>query len=151
MAQKNRKHMRIQIRSKRTGVETATAPLERSVNRPLAPFSMQPWDVNVDVFEQEGKVIVRADVPGVKPEDVDVSLEGNNLVITGLKEERQEIDKKGYYYSERSSGQFYRSIPLPKGVLGDSHNANYKNGVLEVTLRRLSPGQVKKAKVRTSH
>jgi HSP20 family protein len=90
----------------------------------------------VDVLEKEGQVVVRADLPGVKKEDVEVAVEGDVLTIRGSRHEEKETKEKGYYRSERSMGEFQQTIALPDGVTADSIKASYKDGVLEVTIPR---------------
>ncbi|GLS28456.1 Hsp20/alpha crystallin family protein [Mesorhizobium albiziae] len=74
------------------------------------------------------------ELPGIDQEDVDVSLTDRALTIKGEKKSEREESRKGYHVSERSYGSFYRSIPLPSGVDTDKANAEFKNGVLTVSL-----------------
>src|SRR6476620_6947494 len=90
---------------------------------------------SVNVFTRGDDLVVSADLPGIKPEDVHVDIEGNNLVIQGESSTRNENKgDRGYWYSESSYGSFYRSIPLPPGTPSEQATAQYNNGVLEVTL-----------------
>jgi len=89
----------------------------------------------VNVFTRGDDLVVSADLPGIKPDDINVDIQGNNLVIQGQSRSQNENKgDRGYWYSERSYGSFYRSIPLPAGVPSDGATAQYDNGVLEVTL-----------------
>ncbi len=74
------------------------------------------WSPDVDVVKKEGKVIVRANLPGVKREDIDVSIQDNMLVIKGSRKEEKEVKEEDYYRVERMSGKFSRAISLPEGV-----------------------------------
>lgn len=92
------------------------------------------WSPQVETFRRGDKIVVRADLPGLKKEDVKVELDDDVLTISGERSEQHEEDRDNYYRSERSYGQFYRAIPLPDGVNGDQVDATFKDGVLEVTL-----------------
>jgi HSP20 family protein len=89
-----------------------------------------------DIFEREGSIVVRAELPGVKKDDVSVEMEGNDLVIQGKRDEQSEVKEENYYRMERSSGSYYRRIPLPEGVKTDGVNATYRDGMLEVVVPR---------------
>ena len=100
-----------------------------------ASGGMSTISPSVNVFTRGDDLVVSADLPGIKPEDVHVDIEGNNLVIRGESSTRNEnTGDRGYWYSESSYGSFYRSIPLPPGTPSEKATAQYNNGVLEVTL-----------------
>lgn len=121
----------------------------------LRPFAAWPawaprveaFTPQIDVFEREGRLVVRADVPGMKREDIDVSLEGELLTIRGQRKEESEVKEKGYYRSERSFGEFARTVGVPEGTKADDIQATYKDGVLEVTLPLPVAAKASKAKV----
>lgn len=92
------------------------------------------WVPQVETFRRGDKLVVRADLPGLRKEDVKVEIENDVLTISGERREEQEEDRDGYYRSERSYGQFYRAIPLPEGGSDEQCEASFKDGVLEVTL-----------------
>ncbi len=92
------------------------------------------WAPAVDVLQRDGDLVVRAELPGVRPEDVDITLQNRVLTISGQHREEQEEQRGGYYVRERRSGSFSRSMTLPEGVDEDSIRARYENGVLEVTI-----------------
>jgi HSP20 family protein len=87
---------------------------------------------SVDVFDQNGAIVVKAELPGVKKEDISAMVENGDLVIKGTRAEEKEVKETDYYRMERSSGTFYRRIPLPEGVKTDDISAKYEDGVLEV-------------------
>jgi HSP20 family protein len=93
------------------------------------------WAPSVDVNTRGDDLVVAVDLPGIKPENVQIECDDNQLIIRGetKDEHSQEEKERGYLYSERSYGSFYRSIPLPQGVNADNARANFNNGVLEVT------------------
>jgi len=92
------------------------------------------WDPKVDVSETKEAFIVKAEVPGIEPKDIQVSLENGVLVLRG--EKKQEIEKKDeqYYRAERAYGTFVRSLRLPTAVDGLKVNASFKHGLLTVLL-----------------
>jgi HSP20 family protein len=92
------------------------------------------WAPAVDVLQRNGDLVVRAELPGVRPEDVDITVQDRVLTISGQRREEQEEQRGGYYVRERRSGSFSRSMSLPEGVDEDSIRARYENGVLEVTI-----------------
>jgi HSP20 family protein len=93
------------------------------------------WSPRIEAFQQGDRFIVRADLPGLKKDDVQVEVTDDAITIQGERREEQEEQREGYYHSERQYGQFYRSIPLPEGVISESAQATFKNGVLEVSMQ----------------
>ena len=92
------------------------------------------WAPAVDVVTKNGDLVVRAELPGVKQEDVDITLQNNVLTISGERKAEQEEERGGYYVRERRYGSFSRSFTLPEGVDESKVHARYENGVLEVTV-----------------
>lgn len=122
----------------------AVAPYETAGRAPArmsagTSMPMVTWVPSVEVTTRGDDLVIATDLPGVKPEDVQVEVEGNNLIIRGESRAERENKDEGYWYSERSYGAFYRSIPLPPGVSANNVRAEFKNGALEVTL----PGAAK--------
>ncbi len=107
----------------------------------------EEWLPDTDVFERDAKIVVRADIPGIKLEDIEVTVEGDVLTISGKREEEKEVEEKDYYCSERSYGEFSRAIRLPEGVTADQIEARYDNGVLEVTAPRPVVAETKAVKI----
>lgn len=101
----------------------------------------------VDVFERDGKLSVRADLPGMRQEDVKVNVEDGVLTIAGERSHEHEHEKGGVYRCEREYGSFRRSIALPEGVNPDTIQATFEQGVLEVTMPM--PEQKQEQKGRT--
>ena len=89
---------------------------------------------HIEVTEREGKLVIQADLPGIKREDVNVEIEQDAVVIQGHRHQEQTSDQSGYYRSERSYGSFYRTIPLPEGTNADSASATFRDGVLKIEL-----------------
>lgn len=99
-----------------------------------AGTTVTEWAPAVDVLQRDGDLVVRAELPGVRPEDVDITLQNRVLTISGERREEQEEQRGGYHVRERRHGSFSRSMTLPEGVDEDSIRARYENGVLEVTI-----------------
>lgn len=102
-------------------------------SRQRAQQSME-WAPAVDVLTKNGDLIVRAELPGVKPEDVHITVQDRVLTISGERRVEQEEERGGYYVRERRHGSFSRSMTLPEGVSEDNIRARYEDGVLEVTI-----------------
>lgn len=94
------------------------------------------WDLPLDVEETDKEIVVRAEIPGVKADDLQLSINGNALIIGGEKKEAQERRDKGYFYQERRFGSFRREVPLPTAVDANNVQAEYADGVLHVRLQK---------------
>jgi HSP20 family protein len=97
----------------------------------------------VEMLERDGRIIVRADLPGMTKDDIKVEFDDHNLIIEGERKQETEEEKEGFYRTERSYGTFYRRLPLPETVDADDAVAMFKNGVLEVSLAapKLAPNR----------
>ena len=105
------------------------------------------WAPAIDVVEEEDKFSVKVELPGVKEEDVNVTVAGSTLTIEGEKKAESEVKRKGYYYSETTYGSFSRSIIIPSTVSASKIEANYDKGVLEITLPKAPEVKPKKIAV----
>lgn len=92
------------------------------------------WMPAIEVEQREGNYLIRAELPGLKPEDVNVEMTNDAIVISGERKEERDEKRGGMHVTERHYGQFYRSIPLPEGAKPDQVKARYENGVLEITV-----------------
>jgi len=92
------------------------------------------WAPAVEVSQREGNYVVRAELPGLKPEDVKLEIENDALVLQGERKIEREEDRGGVHRTEIRYGRFYRSIPLPEGADVEQARARFENGVLEVTV-----------------
>mgnify|MGYP003392735325 CR=1 FL=1 len=105
------------------------------------------WSPAVDIIDEKDQIRIKADLPGLKKEDIEVSADNDVLTIKGEKKEEKEIKEKDYVRSERYYGVFHRSFSLPTGVDPQKVNATYKDGVLEVTLSKREDAKPKQVKV----
>ena len=92
------------------------------------------WAPSVDVLPKDGDLVVRAEMPGVKPENVEVAVHNGVLSISGERKVDEEEERAGYYVKELRHGSFRRSMLMPEGVEKDKIHARYQDGILEVTL-----------------
>jgi HSP20 family protein len=92
------------------------------------------WTPQVEMFQREGQLIIRADLPGLRKEDVQVELRDDSVIIRGERQEERKEEREGFYSTERSYGRFYREVPLPPGVDVDEATANFNDGVLEIAM-----------------
>lgn len=92
------------------------------------------WSPSIEVREKDNSLVVSADLPGLTKEDVKVEVNEDGLCIQGERKQHHEEKREGYYRSERSYGTFSRIIPLPEGANAEQAKANFKDGVLEVTV-----------------
>jgi len=100
----------------------------------LGALAGASWAPQVEVLQRDNELMIRADLPGMTKDDVKVDIANNAVVIRGERKSQREENEKGYYRSERSYGSFYRRIPLPSGVNADEASADFRNGVLEITM-----------------
>ena len=105
------------------------------------------WSPAVDIKEEAGKYVILADIPGVAPEDIDVTMEHGTLTIKGERKSEKTEEKENFKRVERTFGSFYRRFSLPDDANADTINAVSKNGVLEITLDKNEKQQAKKIKV----
>jgi len=92
------------------------------------------WAPAIEVYQRNNELVVRADLPGMKKDDVHVEVADNEITISGERRQEQETEREGVYRSERTYGSFYRTIPLPEGAITDQAKATFKDGVLEITV-----------------
>ncbi len=105
------------------------------------------WMPPVDITESENEYVIKADIPGMKKEDIKISLENNTLSITGERKEEKEEKNKNYIKKEKSYGSFMRSFALPHTVDAKGIKATYKEGVLTVTVPKSEEAKPKEIKI----
>ncbi len=116
--------------------------------RPMLFSEREVWP-SIDISEDENSITVKAEVPGSRAEDVDISVQGNILTISGEKKQEQERKEKGYYYAERSYGSFRRDITLPSDVESSKIDAHCKDGVLTISMPKTEKAKAIKVKVKS--
>jgi HSP20 family protein len=116
--------------------------------RPPVPFGLWAEGVMaVDMYETESSVVVKTPIPGVKPEDIEVSVVGDTLTIRAEIKQDEEVKRESYLRRERRYGSCYRSVTLPDGLQTDKAEADFSNGVLTLTLPKAEEVKPKTIKV----
>ncbi|MGZ8189801.1 MAG: Hsp20/alpha crystallin family protein [Methylococcaceae bacterium] len=110
-------------------------------------ISTAEWAPAVDIKEENDKFILHADIPGVKPEDIEVNMEAGVLTVKGEKKTESKTEKEGYKRVERTSGSFYRRFSLPDSANGEAISAKCKHGVLEIVIPKREAVKPKKIDV----
>jgi HSP20 family protein len=113
--------------------------------RPRSVWGVDNWAPAIESRRDNGNIVVKADLPGIDPKEVAISIVGNELRIEGERKQEEKKEEKDYFYQEVAYGKFARTIALPEGVDADKIKANYKNGVLEITVP--APKQLESKKV----
>jgi len=126
--------------------------IDRLFDAPLAELSrasqlLSGWTPALDVYEDKDNVYVRAELPGMKKEDIDVSLHNGSLSISGERKTQEEFKDAEVYRSEQFAGRFQRTLSLPTAVAADKIKAQYKDGILSVTLPKAEEAKPKQIDV----
>jgi HSP20 family protein len=129
--------------------------LDRLFVNPLAEWNrssqlLRVWNPALDLFEDADKVTVTAELPGMKKEEIEVSLEDGTLSISGERKSEQKFDEAQTHRSERFVGAFHRAIKLPGAVKADQVAAQYKDGILTVTLPKAEEAKRKQIEVKVN-
>ena len=106
------------------------------------------WLPALDLTENPSELIVKAEIPGLDPKEVDISLADKLLTIKGEKKQEREEKEENYHLIERSFGSFSRSIQLPTEVKSDKISASYKNGILKIVLPKSEEAKKKEVKIK---
>ena len=124
---------------------------EDAVTRLMSePRASRPWSPAVDILETEDALVLRADLPDVKAEDIDVRVENNTLTLSGKRNFDKDETVKGWHRIERSYGEFVRSFEVPSTVDTEKVAADYKNGVLTISLPKKEAAKPRQVKVAIS-
>jgi len=111
------------------------------------PQTNRPWAPAVDIYETENDLVLKADLPEVDPKDIDVRVENQTLNLTGERKFESNENGKGYHRIERSYGRFTRSFAVPNSFDTEKISADYKNGVLTVSLPKKEAAKPRQIKV----
>jgi HSP20 family protein len=115
---------------------------------PALSQGMKAFVPAMDMYETDKAVVVELPLAGMKPEEVDVSVEKGVLTVKGESKKEHEVDEKNYYRKEIRSGAFYREVALPAPVLEDKVSAEFQDGVLKITAPKAQPAATKKIEVK---
>jgi len=113
----------------------------------LLPRLRMEMTPTADIFEEGEDVVVKAELPGMKKEEIEVKLTENTITISGEKKKEEKIEKKDYYRVERSYGSFKRAFNLPSEVQMDKAKAQFKDGILEIRIPKTEEAKKKEKKV----
>ncbi|MCX5886891.1 MAG: Hsp20/alpha crystallin family protein [Proteobacteria bacterium] len=116
--------------------------------RPALDMLEKGWEPTMDITETKSDLIVKAELPGIDPKEIDISLTGDTLTIKGEKQQEKEEKEENYYRIERSYGIFSRTIKLPMSVQNDRIKASYQHGVLKITLPKSEEAKQKQIKIK---
>lgn len=116
----------------------------------IRPAFSQEMDLALDMYETDNDVVVKLTVPGVKPEDIDVTIVGDSLIIKGTIEAEEETNERSYHVRERHYGRFVRTVTLPAPVRVDATTAEFKNGILTLTAPKREEVKPKTIQVKAS-
>ena len=106
------------------------------------------WSPVVDIYDKGGEVVIHAELPGMKKEDIDIRVENNVLTVRGKKERKEEVKEEGYFRAERSFGSFSRSFSLPTTVDVKKIAAEYKDGILTLSLPKAEEAKPRQIEVK---
>ena len=113
------------------------------------PAATTSWSPSVDIFETEGEIIVKAELPGLERKDIVLHLENNVLTLRGERKFEKETKEENYHRIERSYGNFSRSFSIPATVDDEKIRADYKDGVLKIALPKKEQAKPKQIKIAT--
>lgn len=108
------------------------------------------WSPDVDIVETDDNIIVKAEIPGIDPKDIDISIMGDTLTLKGEKKEEKKESGKCYHRIERSYGSFTRTIDLPSAVMTDKVKAKDHNGVLEIMLPKVEKSKAERIPIKVA-
>ena len=111
-------------------------------------FTTSSWAPRVDIFEKGDNIVMKAELPGISKEDIDINVENNILTLKGERKREKEVEEENFYRIERYHGTFSRSFTLPRTVDPEKIDAKYRDGVLELTLPRAEEAKQKKIQIK---
>lgn len=122
-----------------------------SLSRLFSEPASRPWSPPVDIYETENELVLKADLPEIDPKNVGIQLENGTLTLKGERKFEEQNNKRGFHRIERSYGSFVRAFSLPESVDSEKVKADYKNGVLTVTLPKKEVAKPKMINVEVSN
>jgi HSP20 family protein len=121
---------------------------DRLVERAFGRDRQAPWMPAMDVYETDDKVVVTVEIPGVKAEDVEVSVEDSTLTVSGTREFASEVTQESYHRIERRYGSFSRAVSLPPQVDTGKVDARFEDGVLSIDVPKIEKAKPKKIQIK---
>ncbi len=121
---------------------------ESFVGRRPREWAVAEGTLALDMYQTEDAAVVKTSVPGVKPDDIDITISGNTLTISGQTREEEEVKQENYMRRERRFGSFSRSVVLPDGLEPDKAEASFEDGVLTLTIPKAPEAKPKVVKVK---
>ncbi len=112
------------------------------------PGEDRPWIPMAEVYETDDKFVARVELPGVNPDDVDISVAGDTLIVKGERKPPEDVPEEQYHQCETCYGKFYRRIGLPSDVDVNKIEASYENGILEVDITKSKAAKSTKIKIK---
>jgi HSP20 family protein len=135
----------------------AVASLQNSINKLFndaftranvdEDFALSAWKPVVDIFDKDDAIVIHAELPGVKKEDVAIEVKDNVLTLRGERAESKEIKEDKYYRKERTFGSFHRAFSLPAAINPDTIKATFKDGILEIEIPKPEEQKPKQVKI----
>jgi HSP20 family protein len=135
---------------------TAQRDLDRLLRGAFSPafgegeVSTRTWAPPVDIYENGDNLVLKAELPGLSPEDVEIRVQDNTLYLKGERKFEKEVEEQSYHRVERSYGTFTRTFSLPNSIDADKVAANYKDGVLTLTMPKKEEAKPKTIKINVS-
>lgn len=135
----------------------AVASLQNSINKLFndaftrtnvdEDFALSAWKPVVDIFDKDDAIVIHAELPGVKKEDVAIEVKDNVLTLGGERSESKEIKEDKYYRKERTFGSFHRAFSLPAAINPDTIKATFRDGILEIEIPKPEEQKPKQVKI----
>jgi HSP20 family protein len=131
-------------------ITTLREDMNRLFSRSLgdSPAAVNAWSPAVDIFDAPDAIVLKAELPGINPDDIDIEVDDNVLSITGERRFEEHVEEGRYHRVERAYGRFQRSITLPPNVRADQITAGVENGVLEVRVPKAEEAKPRKIAVK---
>jgi HSP20 family protein len=111
-------------------------------------MNLMEWLPVVDTYEKDESIVVKAELPGMKKEDISIDVKNNILTISGERKHEEKVEKSDFYRSERFYGRFQRCFTLPDSVDAEQVDASYKDGILEVKIPKTEESSAKKIEIK---
>ncbi len=111
-------------------------------------MGLMNWQPSVDTYEKDNAIEIRAELPGVKKDDISIDVRNNILTLSGERNYDEDVNEENYYRRERFYGKFQRAFTLPDNVDADKIEAHFEDGVLKITVPKTEQSQTKKIEVK---